>query len=218
MRTLMALTALIALSLAACGDEYSDSFEGDELSQTEQELSERAERSSQDGRIDSTDINRPGGSDESIEYLSCRAPAPVRQAFCHDGFWTTGIRCSNQRSCDEGTICLAPRNPYCVFLAPEPEPIECPRGTVGPEVQILCAPGFELTQVTRGGCVTCIEVEAECDVVENCRESDLSFEECVVRIVGSRARAAAVLAHAALVDLSAEAVLEVLACGDAGPK
>ena len=113
----------------------------------------------------------------SPDFLSESAPA--RGAICYGGYWIDGHRCSDDDECSDGTICLAPRDPHCAFVAPIDDPVECPAGSAGPEVEILCAPGYELTQITRDGCVSCLPENDACLVVEKCRRSDLTFEACL---------------------------------------
>lgn len=212
------LTAFSAFVLSGCGAEGFDDVDVEEYGEAEQELRAGADRNGEQVRrpADARPVPINDDGDDAFNLIPCREPAPSRDAICYNGHWSTGERCDTTRECSDDAVCLAPRDRHCFFVEEQEEPIECPRGSVGPEVLILCAPGYELTQITRDGCVACLPVEEECEAVENCRRSDLSFEECVVRIVGSRARAAAILERAESIDISPEEVLETLACGESG--
>lgn len=219
------ISVLIGLFSAACGQEFDtspdvsgafDSIEGELRGQQSSDEGAQAGQSSRRARP--AEVEPIDDGDSSIELVSCRQSPPARSAICINGFWSTGDRCHDDDNCREGSVCLAPREPHCFFEATsdEIELTDCPRGSTGPETPILCAPGYFQQQVTRDGCVTCLPEEDDCAAVERCRSAGLSFEQCVVEIVGSRARAARLIERAAAVDLGAVDVLEFLACGDTG--
>lgn len=219
------ISVLIGLFSAACGQEFDtspddpgafDSIEGELRGQ--QSSDEGAQTRQHSRRARPAEVEPVDDGASSTELVSCRQSPPARSAICINGFWSTGDRCHDDDNCREGSVCLAPREPHCFFEATsdEIELTDCPAGSTGPETPILCAPGYFQQQVTRDGCVTCLPEEDDCAAVERCRSAGLSFEQCVVEIVGSRARAARLIERAAAVDLGAVDVLEFLACGDTG--
>jgi len=213
-RTIRTIVACVAITIATgCGTGFEDEEGGEYTQAHSDELRTRAQQ--RDGVRSAVDVREVGEEeDEEFELVPCEQEAAMRGLMCIGGFWSTGDRCTNDRKCREGTVCLSPREPHCYLIAEEPEPVECPRGSFGPNTPILCAPGYEPELVTRDGCTQCVPVVEACNAAERCREAGVGIRQCIEGYAGSPRRAAYIIDRAATMDLSLGDVLRILACGD----
>jgi hypothetical protein len=216
-RTVKTIAACLALVIGTgCGTDFEYEEGGEYLQENSDELRTRShQRDGARSSVDVRDVRDVRGEDQAeFELVPCERETLRRGLVCLGGFWTTGDRCSSDRQCTDGSVCLSPREPHCYLVAEEPEPMECPRGSFGPNTPILCAPGFEPELVTRDGCSHCVPVAEECGAAERCRAAGMGIRECIEAYAGSARRAAHIIEQAATMDVSLADVLRIIACGD----